>query len=73
MTARLQRRQHAGENCEVQVFFRAEAARATLKDADLVVQAFDDERELVLPAALGRDPVPRQLATAPAVVVDLAC
>jgi len=76
MTARLRRRQHTGENLEVQVFFVAEAVCATLEDAGLVVQAFDDGRELVLPAALGRDPLPLHRATAPtgeAVVVDLAC
>src|SRR6266849_4580232 len=59
MTARLDLRQHAGENLEAEVLFVAEPVRATLEDADLVVQSLDEaERDLVLRAAVGRDPLP---------------
>src|SRR5205809_6731419 len=59
MTARLDLRQHAGENLEPEVLFIAQPVRATLEDADLVVQPLDEaERDLVLRAAIGRDPVP---------------
>src|SRR5947208_1465321 len=59
MTARLDLRQHAGENLEPEVLFVAQPVRATLEDADLVVQPLDEaERDLVLRAAVGRDPLP---------------
>src|SRR6266851_5911005 len=59
MTARLDLRQHAGENLEPEVLFVAEPVRAALEDADLVVQSLDEaERDLVLRAAVGRDPLP---------------
>src|SRR5229473_1478779 len=59
MTARSDRRQHAGEDLEAEVLFVAEPVRATLQDADLVVQALDEaERDLVLRTAVGRDPLP---------------
>src|SRR5438128_4174038 len=59
MTARLDLRQHAGENLEPEVLFVAEPVRAALEDADLVVQPLDEaERDLVLRAAVGRDPLP---------------
>jgi len=43
----------------------AEPERASLKDADLVVQVFGDESDLGFGAAAGRDPLPLRLATAP--------
>src|SRR5229473_1759380 len=59
MTARLDLRQHAGEDLEAEVLFVAEPVRAALEDADLVVQSLDEaERHLVLRAAVGRDPLP---------------
>src|SRR5918995_7519026 len=59
MTARSDSRQHAGEDLEAEVFLIAEPVRAALEDADLVVQPLDEaERDLVVRAAVGRDPVP---------------
>src|SRR6266852_2068931 len=59
MVARSERRQHAGEDLESQVLFVAEPVGATLEHADLVVQPLDEaERDLVLRAAIGRDPIP---------------
>src|SRR6267143_4118684 len=59
MTARLELREHAGEDLEAEVVLVAEPVRAALEDADLVVQPLDEaERDLVLRAAIGRDPVP---------------
>src|SRR2546428_13277261 len=59
MTARLDLRQHTGEDLEAEILFVAEPVRAALEDADLVVQPLDEaERDLVLRAAIGRDPVP---------------
>src|SRR5215471_3151704 len=52
-------RQHAGEDLQAEVFLVAEAVRAALEDADLVVQALDEpEGDLVVWAAVRRDPVP---------------
>src|SRR3989442_14950339 len=57
--ARSDRRQHAGKDLEPEVLLVAEPVRAALEDADLVVQPLDEaERDLVLRAAIGRDPVP---------------
>lgn len=47
------------------VFLGAEPERATLEDADLGVQSFGDERDVVFGVAAGRDPLPLHLATAP--------
>src|SRR6266542_2294017 len=59
MTTRSECRQRAGEDLEPEVLFVAEPVRATLEDADLVVQSLDKaERDLVLRAAVGRDPLP---------------
>src|SRR4029450_12149098 len=59
MSARSQVWQHAGEDLEPEVLFVAEAVGTTLEHADLVVQALDEaEGDLVLRAAVGRDPVP---------------
>src|SRR5712691_1668592 len=59
MTARSERRQYAGEDFEAEVLFVAEPVGATLEHTDLVVQPLDEaERELVLRAAVGRDPLP---------------
>jgi len=50
--------QHAGEDLPAKVFLVAEV-RAALEDADLVVQALDEpEGDLVVGAAVRRDPVP---------------
>src|SRR5256712_5031026 len=55
--ARSDRRQHAGKDLEPEVLLVAEPVRAALEDADLVVQPLDEaERDLVLGAAIGRDP-----------------
>src|SRR5437868_7520482 len=55
----LQRRQHAGENLEPQIFFVAQAVGAALDHPDLVVEPLDEaERDLVLKPAVGGDPVP---------------
>src|SRR5262245_64234508 len=55
-----QRGQHAGEDLESKVFFITEPVGAALEDADLVVQTLDEpERDLVLRAAVGGDPIPR--------------
>src|SRR5712691_12664795 len=52
-------RQHARENLEPEVLFVAQPVRATLEDADLVVQPLDEaQSDLVLRAAVGRDPLP---------------
>src|SRR3989442_2892872 len=57
--ARSDRRQHAGKDLEPEVLLVAEPVRAALEDADLVVQPLDEaERDLILRAAIGRDPVP---------------
>ncbi len=54
-----QRGQHAGENLEPEVLFIAEPIGAALEDTDLVVQPLDEpERDLVLWAAVGGDPLP---------------
>src|ERR687891_2528041 len=59
MTARSDRRQHAREDLEAEVLFVAQPVRAALEHADLVVQPLDEaERDLVLRAAVGRDPLP---------------
>jgi len=59
MTARSECRQHAGKDLEAQVFLVAEPVGAALEDADLVVQPLDEaERDLVVRAAVGGDPVP---------------
>src|SRR6266545_3250441 len=59
MTTRSECRQRAGEDLEPEVLFVAEPVRATLEDADLVVQPLDEaERDLVLRATVGRDPLP---------------
>src|SRR6266851_9854530 len=59
MTARSDRRQHAGEDLETEVLLVAEPVRAALEDADLVVQPLDEaERDFVVRTAVGRDPVP---------------
>jgi hypothetical protein len=59
MTARSERRQHAGEDLEPEVLFVAEPVGAALEDADLVVQPLDEAgRDLVLRTAVRRDPVP---------------
>src|SRR5437773_2589165 len=59
MMTRSECRQHAGEDLEPKVLFVAEPVRATLEDADLVVQPLDEaERDLVLRATVGRDPLP---------------
>src|SRR5712691_4666556 len=59
MTARSERRQYAGEDFEAEVLFVAEPVGATLEHTDLVVQPLDEaERDLVLRAAVGRDPLP---------------
>jgi len=58
-SAPLQRRQHAGENLEPQIFFVAQAVGAALDHPDLVVKPLDEaERDLVLEPAVGGDPVP---------------
>src|SRR5712691_9849324 len=59
MTASSPRGQHAGENLEPEVLFIAEPIGAALEDTDLVVQPLDEpERDLVLWAAVGGDPLP---------------
>jgi len=59
MKASSQRGQHAGEDLEPEVFFIAEPVGAALKDTDFVVQPLDEpERDLVLRAAVGGDPLP---------------
>ena len=59
MTARSDRRQHAGQDLEAEILFVAEPVRAALEDADLVVQPLDEaERDFVVRAAVGGDPVP---------------
>ena len=57
--ASLQRRQHAGENLEVKIFFVAQAVGASLKNTDFVVEAFDEaKRDFVFRLAVGGDAVP---------------
>jgi hypothetical protein len=52
-------RQHAGKDFETKVLFIAYSVRASLDDADLVVEPFDEaERDLVLRFAVGGDTVP---------------
>src|SRR5215470_3490240 len=59
MLTRSDGRQHAGEDLQAEVFLVAEAVRAALEAADLVVQALDEpEGDLVVRAAVRRDPVP---------------
>ena len=56
---RLERRQHACEDLESQVFFVAYAVGTTLDDAYLVVETLDEaERNLVLGPTVGRNAVP---------------
>lgn len=56
---RSQRRQHARQNLQPQVFFVVQSVCAPLDDADLVVQAFDEgQRYLVLWPAVGGDSDP---------------
>src|SRR5271168_3908596 len=58
-SAPLQRRQHAGENLEPQIFFVAQAVGAALDHPDLVIEPLDEaERDLVFRPAVGCDPVP---------------
>src|ERR1700720_499574 len=58
-SAPLQRRQHAGENLEPQIFFVAQAVGAALDHPDLVIEPLDEaERDLVLKPAVGCDPIP---------------
>src|SRR5215831_16906958 len=58
MTTWSEHRQHAGEDLEPQVLV-PEPVRAALADADFVVQPLDEaEPDLVLRAAVGRDPLP---------------
>ena len=55
----LQGWQHAGENLEAEIFFVAQPVGSSLKDADFIVEAFDEaERDLVLRFAVGGDAVP---------------
>ena len=64
-SAPLQRRQHAGENLEPQIFFVAQAVGAALDHPDLVVEPLDEaERDLVLKPAVGGDPVPMTIVAA---------
>src|SRR6188474_654906 len=57
--ARLELRQHAGENLQPQVFFVAQAVGSTLDDADLVVQSFHESQgDLVLWPAIGGNAIP---------------
>src|SRR3972149_4699931 len=59
MVTRSEGGQHAGEDLEPEVLFVAKAVGAALEDADLVVEPLDEtERDLVLRAAVGRDPLP---------------
>ena len=52
-------RQHAGEDFQAQVFLIAEAVRASLDGAELVVESFhESERHLILFVAVGLDAVP---------------
>lgn len=52
-------RQHAGEHLQAQVVLVAETVGASLDDADLVVESFDEaEGYLVLGVAVGSDAVP---------------
>ena len=54
-----ERRQHAGEDLQAQIFFVAQAVGATLEDPDLVVQTLDEaERDFVLGFTVGSDAVP---------------
>ena len=58
-TRRLELRQHACKNFQSQVFFVAQSVCATLDDADLIVQTFNEsERDLVLGLAVGSDSIP---------------
>src|ERR1019366_1298010 len=57
-----ERWQHAGEDLEAKVFLIAQTVGATLDDADLVVQAFDEaEGDFVLRLAVCGDAVPVSL------------
>src|SRR6267378_1152770 len=52
-------RQHAGEYFEPKVLFVAQAVRASLDDADFVVEPFDEaQRDFVLRFAVGGDSIP---------------
>ena len=54
-----ERRQHAGEDFQAQVFLVAQAVCPALDDADLVVEALDEaERDLVFGLAVGGDAIP---------------
>src|SRR5882762_10516427 len=56
---KLELRQHAGEDLQAQVLLIAQAVGSALKDADLVVEAFDEaECDLVLWFAVGGDASP---------------
>ena len=65
-------RQHAGQDLQPKVFLVAQAVGATLDDADLVVQSFDEaERDFVLGLAVGGDAVPVPLDHVGEVLVGL--
>ena len=54
--------QHAGEDFESQVLLVAQSIRATLDDANFVVETLDEaERDLVFWIAVGGDPIPMTL------------
>src|SRR5271167_2545874 len=53
------RREHAGEDLEAEIFLVFQSVGASLKHADLVVEALDEaERNLVLRFAVSGDAVP---------------
>src|SRR5271163_2997984 len=53
------RREHAGEDLEAEIFLVFQSVGASLKHADLVVEALDEaERNLVLRFAVSGDSVP---------------
>ena len=55
----LQGGQHASEDLEPQIFLVAQAVGASLDDANLVVESFDEaQRDFVLRLAVGRDTIP---------------
>src|ERR1700752_5378122 len=50
---------HAGEDLQAQIFFIAQSVCASLNDADLIVQAFNEpEGDLVLGGTIRRNPLP---------------
>src|SRR4030095_11191889 len=55
-------REHAGEDLQAQILFVAQSIGATLKDPDLIVQAFDKpEGDFVFPVTICRNPIPMTL------------